>query len=100
MELITNYRQINRSKSLDDLAKIKTERLLKKFHLEGIVTWTFSKKNQAYLSELHFKFLDKEFYVQCISDNFFKTLEPNLTKAESKLDYFFRQNEGQSEMYF
>ena len=100
MELITNYRQIHRSKSLDDLAKIKTERLLKKFHLDGIVIWTFSKKNQAYLSELYFKFLDNEFYVQCISDNFFKTLEPNLSKVESQLDYFFGQNEGQSEMYF
>jgi hypothetical protein len=92
MELITNYRQIHRSKSLDDLAKIKTERLLKKFHLDGTIVWTFSKKDQGYLSELYFKNLTNEFYVKSISDNFFKTLEPNLSKLEEQIEFHFMEN--------
>ncbi len=85
---MTNYREISRSKSLDDLARLKTERLLKKLHMEGTVIWTFSRLGHAFVSEIYLTCLNGEFYAKSLSDNFFKTLEPNLSKLEDQINEF------------
>ena len=98
MELNINYRQIHRSKSLDDLAKIKTERLLKKFQMDGTVTWTFFKNEHLYSAELYLRCQGNEFRTESSSDNFFKTLESNLRKLEIKLDQHLIEQRRWSEL--
>lgn len=98
MELTVNYRQIHRSKSLDDLTKIKTERLLRKFQMEGIAIWTFFRKNNNYVAEVYFKYHGNEFYSQSSSDNFFKSLETNLSKLEYQLEQHLKAERRWSEL--
>jgi hypothetical protein len=98
LELITYYHKSHRSKSLDDLTKIKTERLLRKFQIDGIAIWTFSKKENHYLSELFLKCAGNEFHSQSSSDNFFKTLEFNLLKMDFLLERHLAEERRWSEL--
>lgn len=85
MKFFSHYVKTDRLKPLDDLAKTKTQRLFKKFILDGAATWNFSKYQQNYLSEIYLECDLGEFYARTFSDNFFKTLEPSLLKIESQL---------------
>ena len=98
MQLTTYYRQTNRSKSLDDLTKIKTESLLKKFQMDGSAIWTFSKKENNYHSELYLKCWGNEFHAHSSSDNFFKTLESNLLKMDLMLERHLAEERRWSEL--
>ena len=98
MEITINYHQIHRLKSLDDLAKIKSERLLKKFQVDGYIIWTFSKDEQNYISEVYFKCIGNEFHAQSISENFFKTLESNLFKLDLQLERHLVEERRWSEL--
>jgi len=98
VELTINYRQIHRSRSLDDLTKIKTERLLKKFQMDGNVIWTFSRKEKNYIAEIYFKSQGNQFHAESSSDNFFKTLEFNLHKLEIQLDQHLMEQRRWTEL--
>lgn len=98
MQFTTYYRQSSRSQSLDELTKIKTERLLKKFQMDGIAVWTFSKKENNYVSEFYLKCWGNEFHAQSTADNFFRTLESNLLKMALQLDGYLIEEKRWSEL--
>lgn len=86
MELFVNYHQMERSEALDDLLKLKSERLLQKYKMKGKVTWTFEKEHKDFCSEIHYHFHGHDFHAKSVSEDPYKTIEPNLHKLEKQLE--------------
>ncbi len=89
MDLVIHYNHLDRSNSLDELIKIKSERLLNKFSGEGSLTWNCSKEHNESVGHLRLNLKGKIFNATTRSHDLYKTIEPNLEKIEKQLERKF-----------
>lgn len=89
MDVVIHYNHLDRSNSLDDLIKSKSEKLLHKFKGEGSLTWNCTKEHNETGSHVRLNLKGKIFNATTKSNDLYKTIEPNLDKIEKQLNKKF-----------